>query len=475
MKAKNALLRRLATTAAVILTQLYSPVVFADDPPPSSEDVKALLKRIQELEEKVKVLERNREVDQDAAAEKSKTTPTISIGADGLVAKSADSNFTMYAHGYAQGDARFYEGYKTVPDTFLLRRVRPILEGTVFEKFDYRLMLDFGSGNGSGSTPGNVAVLDDAYLNTRLFPDFQIQVGKFKSPIGLERLQSTAELLFVETGFATQMTPNYDLGVQIHNDVFNRPIGYAVGIFNGAADAASDDAETTDEGKDIEGRLFLQPFLNADIEPLRHLGFGVGGSIGTHSGALPGYKTPGQQTFFSFANTTTADGEQYRLDPQFFYYYGPFGLEAEAILSSQRVRSTAAGVPQNARFNNTAWQVEASYFLTGEENSFKPTSLIRVNPRHPFRLGAEPGWGAFELVARVEQLTLDELTFPNYATAASARGATSWGAGLNWYLNANVKLNLDYETTWFKGASAAPGAVSARDEKVILSRVQFEF
>ena len=84
MKAKNARLRRLATIAAVILTQLYSPVVFADDPPPSSEDVKALLKRIGELEEKVKVLERNREVDKDAAAEKSKTTrrPARSAKAD---------------------------------------------------------------------------------------------------------------------------------------------------------------------------------------------------------------------------------------------------------------------------------------------------------------------------------------------------------------------------------------------------------
>ena len=474
MKAKLLKLNRLAAIAVIIATQFHNNRLLADDPPPSSEDVQTLIKRVKELEAKVKVLERNRELDQDAAVEKAKTTPTISIGADGLVAKSADSNFTMYAHGYAQADARYYLGNKTVPDTFLLRRVRPIVEGSVFEKFDYRIMLDFGSGNGSGSTAGNNALLDDAYLNARLFRDFQIQAGKFKSPIGLERLQSTAELLFVETGFATQMTPNYDLGVQIHNDVFNRPIGYAIGLFNGAADAASSDAETTDEGKDIAGRIFAQPFLNADIEPLRHLGFGFGGSIGTHSGALPSYKTPGQQTFFAYTNTATANGPQYRIDPQFFYYYGPFGVEAEAILSSQRVKSTAPGVAPNARFNNFAWQVEASYFLTGEENSFKPSSLIRVNPRHPFHLG-EPGWGAFELVGRVEQIKLDSLAFPNYATAASARGATSWGVGLNWYLNANVKLNFDYETTWFQSASKAAGAVSARDERVFLSRVQFEF
>ena len=42
-------------------------------------------------------------------------------------------------------DGRFYGDGGTAHDTFLLRRVRPIIEGTVFEKYDYRVMLDFGS------------------------------------------------------------------------------------------------------------------------------------------------------------------------------------------------------------------------------------------------------------------------------------------------------------------------------------------
>src|SRR5262249_29832218 len=151
------------------------------------------------------------------------------------------------------------------------------------------------------------------------------------------------------TGFATQLTPNYDTGIEIHNDLFNSPLNYAIGIFDGAADAASEDAETTDQGKDVVGRLFAQPFLNTDINPLRGLGFGVGGSIGNHIGTLPSYKTPGQQTFFAYStaagNTVTANGQQYRLDPQAFYYWGPFGILAEAILSSSKIQSTAAALP----------------------------------------------------------------------------------------------------------------------------------
>ncbi|HEX3798400.1 MAG TPA: porin [Verrucomicrobiae bacterium] len=446
----------------------------------SDEDVQALVKRVNELEQQVKILQRNREVDQDVATDKAKESAMVSLGTTGLVVKSGDSNFTMIAHGYVQADARNYIGSKATPDEFLLRRVRPIVEGTIWDKFNYRLMLDLASGSVTGSTANNVGILDDAYLNARIFDDLQVQAGKFKSPVGLERLQSTADLFFVETGFATELTPNYDLGVEVHNDLFTSPIAYAVGVFNGASDNASDDAET-DEGKDVAGRLFLQPFLKKNIAPLRNLGFGVAGSYGEHNGgSLTSYKTPGQQTMFTYANAAPG-GDLYRIDPQLFWYWGPFGLEGEYNLSSQKLISTktGAGIPPYQRFNNTAWQVEASYFLTDEENSFKASSLKHVTPWHRFA-PTQGEWGAFEVVARVQQLSLDENAFTShagtsYAAAGSAQRATAWGVGLNWYLNENLKLNLDYESTTFHGGTALAGSATSRPEHVILSRIQFQF
>jgi phosphate-selective porin OprO/OprP len=433
--------------------------------------------RIQDLDQKVKVLERQSELEKQAVTETMKSVPTVSLGANGLIVRSSDSNFLMNVHGYVQADGRFYiEDQKTANDTFLLRRVRPIIEGTVYDRFDYRLMPDFGSGNVSGSTAANNAVLDDAYVNARFLPDLQVQVGKFKAPVGLERLQSTAELLFIENGFATQLTPNYDLGAMVHNRLFNSPINYAVGIFNGAADAGSSDFDSTDEGKDVDGRLFFQPFLRTDIEPLRKLGIGAGGSIGHHEGPLPSYKTPGQQTFFSYAPGVTADGQQYRIDPQFYYYWGPFGVLGEYILSSSEVEATAApGRPAGLqRFNNTGWQIEGSYFLTGDENLFRSTSREAFRPAHPFTFGGE-GWGALEFVARFQQLSLDRGAFPAYVTSTSAREATSWGVGLNYYLNSNIRLYVDFESTRFVGGSKAAGSVTAHDENVLLGRVQFSF
>ena len=165
----------------------------------------------------------------------------------------------------------------------------------------------------------------------------------------------------------------------------------------------------------------------------------------------------------------TADGQQYRIDPQFFYYWGPFGIYGEYILSSQEVKSTVPATAQYSRFNNHAWQILASYFVTGEDNSFKT-----VTPLHPFSLHGD-GWGALELTARFGKLSLDNDAFPKFVTATSAQEATSWGVGVNWYLNRNVKLNLDYENTSFRRGSGAIGSPTATEEHAILTRVQFAF
>ena len=465
------LLSRSALIAVMATALLYAWPARAVEV--SEEDFKAMQQRLKDLETKVKVMEGQLQEFRGAAPNQPRKSPTVVLGDNGLVVHSPNSNFVSYMHGYLQVDGRFYPNANSVNDTFLLRRVRPILEGTVYRNFDYRFMFDFGSGNGIGSSAGNNALLNDAYANVRYWRQFQIQVGKFKSPIGLERLASVADLPFIETGFATQLTPNYDLGVNLHNRLFNTPVNYAIGVFNGAMDAASDDQDVSNDGKDVVGRLFFQPFLRTDQKALQKLGFGVGGSIGTQTGPLPSYKTPGQQTFFKYASGVAADGQQYRIDPQLYWYWGPFGILGEYVLSSQSVKGNTAGA-RSARFNNTGWQVEASYFLTGEENSFKPTSLIRVAPLHPLVLG-ELGWGALEAAGRVHQLSLDKNALPAYVSAESAKRATALGVGVNWYLNRNVKFSLDYEWTKFGEGSAKPDAVTSKHEDVILTQFQLAF
>jgi phosphate-selective porin OprO/OprP len=439
--------------------------------PLAAENIDDLKNQIHDLDQKLKILERRLELEKDSTAEKASMAPVLSAGANGFSFRSADTNFLLKIRGYVQADGRFFFENKGngIHDTFLLRRVRPIIEGTVYEKYDYRLMLDFA--NGITSSTNNNAFVQDAYVNARFLPELQLQVGKFKEPVGLERLQSGANLTFVERAYPTQLVPNRDVGIQLHGTLWNA-VDYAVAGFNGVADGGSGDYDTDDSGKDFAARIFAHPFSEGSNQALKGLGFGVAGTWGEQEGPLRSFVSPGQQKFFGYRSDAgtniVAGGGHWRLVPQAYYYYGPFGILGEYAISSQEIKREAGKTANRATVENTAWQVAASYILTGEENSFKP-----LVPRRPFNFRGE-GWGAWEIAARVSQLELDSAVFPLYADPSrSAERAISYGIGLNWYLNKNVKVNLNYEHTDFDGG--AKSVVTASGEDVLFSRVQFAF
>lgn len=417
---------------------------------------KTMEERVQDLDQKVRILERKLEIEQEKGAEKAKEAPGVVSGKEGFFLKSADGQFQLRFRGLIHVDARFL---KPDTDTFLLRRVRPILEGTVYNLFDFRFTPDFGGGQ---------TVIQDAFLNIRFHPSLKLQLGKYKPPVGLERLQSASDIRFVERALPTNLVPNRDIGVQLHGDLAEERVAYAVGVFNGAPDNSGSVDADRDENKEVAGRIFLQPFKKSALEPVQGLGLGVAGTYGktvgvTSANNLPSYRTPGQATFYAYRATTLADGTLLRTAPQAYYYWGPFGLIGEYVLSSQEV--IQAGT--SARINNRAWQVAGSYLLTGEKNGYRG-----VTPFRPF--DAELGrWGAFEVKGRYSLLEVDEEAFPIFADPATgAREAKAWAAGFNWYLNRGVKFVLDYESTKFQGGAASG---DRENERAILGRTQIAF
>ena len=206
-----------------------------DEPPPEP----TLEERVEELDQKIRVLDRKTELEKEQAAEKAKTAGTATAGRDGFSLRSADGNFQLRLRGYVQADGRFFLDDEERPgvDTFLLRRVRPIFEGTLWKNFGFRIMPDFGGGQ---------TALQDAYLDIRFNPAIQLRAGKFKPPVGLERLQSGSELLFVERALPTNLVPNRDVGIQLGGDVATGGLAWAVGVFNGVTDGGSGDNDTND-------------------------------------------------------------------------------------------------------------------------------------------------------------------------------------------------------------------------------------
>lgn len=434
--------------------------------------------RLDELDQRQRVLERNRELDQEAAQEKAKSAIIAGAGKDGFILKSADGSFQLKVGGFVHADGRFFldDDQKPATNQFLIRRAFLNFEGTVNRIFVFRIQPDFGGGK---------AILQDAYLDARFAPAIQLLVGKTKTPFLLERLQSATDRRFVELALPNSLSPNRDIGAFLHGDLFNDTVSYAVGIFNGLPDGDTSDGDTNDD-KDGAARLFVHPFRNTGIEPLEGLGLGIAATYGNQEGkvdtakksvtsSLPSYKTSGQNTFFSYRsgvdsgdfsadNNVIADGNRTRISPQAYYYWGPFGLLGEYVRNRQEVRRNT----NVAALTNSAWQAAAYYVLTGEKNSFK-----HINPARPFDL-SKGQFGALELAARYSELRVDGDSFPTYADPAKSAGrAKAWAGGINWYLTQKVKVAANYEVTRFKGG--ASGSRDRENEKAILSRFEVAF
>lgn len=456
-----------------------------------------------QLAQKVAAIERRLEVQAEEATANRVKTPGVALGDKGLAVTTPDGNFEMKLRGYVQLDGRHYlaDNADDDTDTFLFRRVRPIIEGTVYKNFYYRLMADFAS---------NAVTLQDGYGEWRQLPFARLGFGKMKTPLGLEQLASASELEFVERGLPRNLIPNRDFGVVLTGDLFGERLNYTVGAFNGVQDLANIGASDNNDDKDFVVRIFALPFKNW-YGPLQGLGVGVSGSYGKEefsvasnnvTAALGSYVTPGQQRFFRYrstgantdvvaadgktvnvplttvlANTTVADGTRFRIMPQAYWCWRQFGLFGEWVRSAQEV---AFGDHRDTLAHD-AWQLQGFWVLTGEDASYRG-----VKPSRNFDPLAG-AWGAWELVARVSDLQIDKdafrgVTANNAGTAfadprQSAQRASAWALGVNWYPNRNFKVNVDYENTWFNGGGGGStrAPLDRETERVLFTRFQIAY
>ncbi|MFN8179725.1 MAG: porin [bacterium] len=427
---------------------------------------------LDDLDQRVKVLERLLELQDQAAAEKAKTAGSFTAGKEGFSWKSADGAYVLKLRGYIHSDGRFFAGDKIKEGTSILtlRRIRPIIEGTVAKSFDFRIMPDWGGGS---------AVLYDGYVEYRAQPWLKIRTGKFKPPIGYERLMSATEIVFLERALPTNLVPNRDVGFQVSGDFAGGKLTYAAGVFDGAPDGAMVDTDINDL-KETSGRLFAWPLKSTMSPWLSNLGLGLSASVGQNKGTpsatgLGSLKTPGQQTMFSYRtnsrltadSTVVAQGRRLRWSPQGCWYSGRIGGYGEYVESRQELQLNSR---TNLEHKVHAWEATGSFALTKDEMSAKG-----VSPKKPFDPG-KGAWGAVTLDGRYSRLVVDKGAFPTFASlTSSVSQADAWAAGLTWYMNKNVKLVADYEQTKFKdGATAAQGH-DREQEKVISVRTQLVF
>jgi len=433
---------------------------------------------------------------------------------DGIGLNSNNGDFSIKLHGLVQGDYREVDpgGSTSASGGWLIRKARPWIEGTLFGWIDYRLTPEFAtttsnvaipqSGTSSsttnykvGSTTLGTPEVIDAYVDFKFQPWLKLRAGKFKPFVGLARLQSDTVGKFLEQSFVTaNLLPQRDVGAALFGDIFDGKLSYAVGYSNGVIDGGDQSvALDNNNDKEFTARLFAEPFKGQD-SMLSGLGFGIAGTQvnqrGTSSTSqLPSFRSFSQNNFFSYITGSTstgdynayADGNRTRWSPQAYYYYGPFGLMAEYARETQGV---TRGLTTRS-LDNDAWEVTASYLLTGEKASYGD-----VKPGAPFKPGSD-GWGAWEIVARYNQMNIDDTAFVGATGATSnttntaladitksAKTAKGTGVGINWYLNNYSRFSLDYERTTFEGGNTGSTLAKLVDkptENVMIGRLQVSF
>ncbi len=340
---------------------------------------------------------------------------------------------------------------------------------------------------------GSAVQILDAYADVRPWPWLRLRLGKYKAPIGLERLQSDADLPLLERALDSNLSSTRDVGVQLWGDVAGGIAQYSVAVLNGSVDGTSPDTDIN-HAKDLAARIFFQPFRPESLREFGNLGVGVAVELGNRKGRLPSstaaavtglpvLRTAGQNTFFQYfaptndttgATTTFTHELTTHINPQLYYYYENLGLLAEYVELRQGVQRGNVTTTLTHRSAHATF----SYAFNGREG------FDGVTPTEPFDR-ARGAIGAFEIAVRWAWLKLDPATFGDPSTpgstvyadpSRSASSARAWTGGLTWIPRRSFRLGANYERTTFVGGAGTTVAVTDRKtESVIISRAQISF
>jgi phosphate-selective porin len=421
-------------------------------------------------------------VDQTPAAAPKKDAPlTAGWNGEHFFIRSADGQFTISPYGYVNTDYRVYSGDGSPANTFLLRQARFGFQGSYGSHFDFALLTDASATAGS--------VVRDVYLNVRLRPELQFQAGQFKAPFAQETGIGDTSLDFAERGFQSMLYPSAATayrspGATLHGDISGGVIQYWVGAFNGKGYAL---ANTTNE-PEVVGRLRFYPGRKSKSDWFKQFAFG--GSIDharsrglsgdqSFSGTLP-------DAAYTFFPQFPINGPIQRYNGEFTYIKSAFSLRGEfdqLNMSRNNVGSEQAGglgfisLPSIVA---KAWDVSATYLLTGEKRPENGTPRVRRPLFGPDTPGGQGrGLGAWELAFRFTGIQAKEpgANLLDYYTPGFVPTfdyhTIEYTAGVNWYPNYWVKYVLNVGIDQLKDPSTI-GAVP-QNYFVVTQRLQFRF
>ena len=466
-----------------------TPIDEATPAPPPAPTGDPVLDRLNALEAKVDSLQSENkalrdQVDADQARIQSvevRSSKAVQFGqyAWGPTLSDTNGKFTFHPRGMLELDyAKYWErrGGYDYNDGTQIRRGRFGFDGTAFGTFGYRIEAEYVNGTTN---------LLDAFISYSGIKNWSFTIGQQKAPAGLEANSSDAFNEFIERGMANvafgRVGAERRMGITAQ--YAKGPITATAGIF-GAGEAISRATNPTTPGEvyGFNGRVTFEP-INEDGRVLH-----LGGSayytthFGTNSVTL---SSPPNSTVDggniesvpltgarSAACVDTGVKNAVFLGAEAAGVYGPFSVQGEYSHLHLNRFDTLAGVAL-PDLNFDGFYAFGTFFITGESHGYKGGLIDRVKPIHNFDPN-NGGWGAFELALRYDRLNLT-----NHNLSPLDRDAHSLTAALNWYLNGNVKLMMNYIrfTGLNSPLTAAPVAINGTTAKgdVFATRLHLDF
>jgi len=379
-----------------------------------------------------------------------------------MVFQTEDGQYRWWFDSRVQVDgAMYFENKNAMSNGVTFRRLTFALKSVLGEDWESEIDLDFAE---QVSTKSQIE-LRDAFIKYTV-PDvnFTVQAGHFKEPFGMERLNSSRLLTFLERSAISNALPmgrRFGISGRYWTDY-----GQFTGAVMGHEAGTRIDKGQRDEGFSTNLRLTVAP-IN---EHGKNLHFGVAGS----------YKIPdatselAPNTIEISARTETyvsnpkllhtgdiADVNYYdRFGGELMVIYGPFYLQSE-VMGTKIVRWYGKpDVDLGGGYLTATWTVtgETRYYYV-DEGEVGPIEA----PTH--------SWGALELAARYSITDLNDLS-------AGVHGGKSNQImlGMNYYPNRNIKIQVNYSMVDVDIYATRKGNLIGDDDHAFLQfRIQSSF
>ncbi len=368
----------------------------------------------------------------------------------GLWFESTDKAYSVHIGGRIQTDCawfdsprtfRFLQGNTLLPqvseeeDGVEFRRARLQVSARIYDDYIFKAQYDFAGDSGTTSFKDvYVGMCNVPYVGT-------IKLGHLQEPFGLDELISNNDRTFMEIALLNAFIPDRNYGLLLSNQVLNKRLNWALGVFHTTDNNPGDNDSQEDTGWNVTGRLTGVTWYDKETGR-RVLHLGCAFSHRDPDGMLRYRQRPEAHLANVYLDTRryNSDGSYRDINADAVNLYaleaalqcGPVSVQGE-YMRSEVTPFDGAGLDFDG------WYVQASYFLTGEHRPYSLNSGIfgRVVPNHSFSLQGERGWGAWELALRYSELNLND-------SMVYGGSENNVGVGINWYLNGNARIMLNY-------------------------------